>query len=331
MKYLQTKRKSKWYSLYDKIYEFKNIRRAWIQVKANQGAPGIDGVTIEQYEQNLEENLNSLRECLRKGIYTFKPVKRVDIPKDGSKKKKRTLGIATVEDRIVQQAIAQIVYPIFEDLFDRCYGYIENRGAHDAISEVLQRIKQGFQFATIADIKGFFDNIDREKMIELLTERIADGRFLRLIRSSLRVGTWFKGTVTDTGKGLVQGSPLSPVLANIYLVMLDRAMTIGDRIMIRYADDFLVLTRTKEGALRALKIAKKILNHLKLEVNEDKSGIKALTEGWNFLGFTIDIKGLRISDKAIKKFKRMIRGVTRRHFDIKVDLIIGKLSCIIRG
>ena len=253
----------KWYALIDKVFAPKTLALAWAKVRANKGAAGVDGQSIGRFAAKQDEYLAELSAALRDGSYRPQAIKRVDIPKgDG---KTRPLGIPTVKDRIVQQAVRLVIEPIFEHGFaDGSYGFRSGRGCHDALREVDALIKQGFTHVVDADLQAYFDTIPHEALMARVEEKVSDGRVLDLIRG------WLKA---DILKGLerwtpVQGSPrhadacgarravISPLLANIYLDPLDKAMAERGYRMVRYADDFVILCRTREEADAALDLVR---------------------------------------------------------------------------
>ena len=321
-------KKRKWYTLIDKVYDKRNLRKAWVKVKENGGSPGVDGTTIEKFEENLEENLQNLRNELAAKTYVSQSLRRVAIPKPNGKQ--RILGIPTVRDRVVHQAIAQIIYPIFHPWFERCYGYVEGRSAADAIWFIRMLIEQGYVYAVEADIKGCFDNIEHRKLLRTLNVEIADGSLLRLIQAILRSGAMNCDVFLEELIGTPQGSPLSPLLANIYLVALDKGFD-KRKVIVRYADDFVILTRTKEEAEEALKQAEEILGGVKLSLNLEKTRISHISEGWEFLSFRIKKRYAVPTWKSIKKFKAEVRSLTMRHATWKTDEMIRQLNRYVVG
>jgi RNA-directed DNA polymerase len=220
----QPERKRKWYSRIDKVYALPNLREAWQRVAQNGGAPGRDGQTIEQFREQAEERLTRLAADLRAKTYRPQPVRRVFIPKGSQGGGKRPLGIPTVRDRIVQQALRQVLEPIFEAKFSpRSHGFRPERGCATALGVVDQAVRHGYQWAVDADLEAFFDTVDHEKLLAALNEAIADGSVLRLIRQILPAGVYWPTTaqVEPTELGTPQGGPLSPLLANVYLHAFD--------------------------------------------------------------------------------------------------------------
>ena len=235
------RKRKKYHSLIDKVWNWRNLNDAWEKVKQNRGAGGIDEVSIEEFERNLEQNLNEIQRLLRQDRYKPKPVKRVYIPKpDG---KQRPLSIPTIRDRVVQQALKNVIEPIFEaEFLDSSFGYRAGKSAKQAIERIEEIRNEGHEWVADADIKAFFDTVNHEKLIDAVAERISDGRILRLIRAFL------KADIAEQGKGLAenvigtpQGGVISPLLANIYLHYFDVRMAELGYEVVRYADDFLVL------------------------------------------------------------------------------------------
>jgi len=310
--------KRKWYSLYDKVFALKGLCEAWERVRRNGGVAGCDGQTVEQFEERLEENLQALHEQLRQKRYRPRPVKRVEIPKVGGGQ--RRLGIPSVRDRVVQQALLQVLTPIFEAKFSpRSHGFRPGRGCNTALEVVDQAIRHGYEWVVDADICQFFDEVDHELLLTLLNEEISDGSVLRLVRAFLESGTLMDGGEWETAtEGTPQGGPLSPLLANIYLHPLDRAMQGAGFGLVRYADDFVIFARSRERAEEALALVRRALEGLKLRLHPEKTRVTAIDEGFDFLGYHYfrDRQGRvqkDVSRKSRQKFRERIRKLTRRH------------------
>lgn len=318
----ETERKRKWYSLFDKVYALPNLQRAWAQVAANRGAPGIDGVTITQFRENAEERLAQLSQDLRQKSYRPQPVRRVFIPKGGKGGGQRPLGIPTVRDRIVQQALRQVLEPICEPTFSpRSHGFRPGRGCETALEVVDQAVRHGYTWVVDADLEAFFDTVDHEKLIDAVAEEIADGSVLRLIRQILRSGVWMPNAaeVEPTELGTPQGGPLSPLLANLYLHRFDEAMVQAGYGLIRYADDFVIFARSEHEAVAALSLARQILeDELGLRLHPEKTRVVTVAAGFAFLGFHYlrDAKtgALRkeVRAKSVRRFREAIRQRTPR-------------------
>lgn len=282
----------KFHAVYDKIYRPDILKTAWLKVKANKGSAGIDKVTIEQIVNDIGERnfLNELYKKLKDGSYKPSPVRRVWIPKANSDKK-RPLGIPTVEDRVVQQAAKSVLEPIFETTFrDSSYGFRPKRNAHQAMKTIRKASKKAYWVVDV-DIKGYFDNINHRKLMVLVEEKISDRRMLKLIESWLKCGVLEDGSVKTSELGSPQGGVISPLLANIYLNFLDRIWEKRHQdlgVLVRYADDMVVMCRKKQDALEALKVLNGIFHVLEIEMNREKSRLVNIwddSDGFDFLGF----------------------------------------------
>lgn len=322
------------HSLIDKVYKSLNLYIAWEKVKANKGAGGMDRVSTENFEQKLDLNLREIQRLLYEDRYIPQPLKRVWIPKpDGDK---RPLGIPTIRDRVVQQALLNRLGKIFEPKFLECsFGFRPNRSTHQAIQKIEKYLKDGCGWIVEVDIEKCFDTIDRNILMELIYEEISDGRVLRLIRSFLEAGVMEEMNVKYAVIGTPQGGVISPLLANIYLHPFDEIMTKEGFRIIRYADDIVVLCRTRQEADMALrKIEGIIEGKLRLKLNPSKTRVVHKTWGFEFLGFKFgcgysDYKIPR--DKAIRAFKDKIRRITRRHQPKSMSTVIIELNPVVRG
>jgi RNA-directed DNA polymerase len=311
-------KRRKWYSLYDKVLAPKNLRRAWEKVKANGGAAGCDGQTIAQFGADAEAHLQRLYEALREKRYRPRPVKRVEIPKSGGGV--RRLGIPCVGDRVVQQAVLQVLGPIFDPLFSECsHGFRPGRGCQSALEAVEAALRAGQEWVVDADIVQFFDTVDHELVLDRLNDEIADGSVLRLIRAFLRSGVLVeRGEVEPTELGTPQGGPLSPLLANLYLHPLDQALEEAGFNLVRYADDFVIFTKTRQRAEQALELVQTTLERLKLHLHPEKTRIATLDQGFDFLGYRYFRDGQgrlqkSVSGKSRRRFRDAIRKRTKRH------------------
>jgi RNA-directed DNA polymerase len=278
----------KWYSLIDKVYRMSNLWEAYRQVKANKGAPGIDSVTVEVFGEHLEEELTKLHHELKTGTYEPKPVRRVEIPKpDGSK---RPLGIPTVRDRVVQQALLNVLQPIFEPNFHpSSYGYRPGRSCQQAVAKAERFMnKYGLKHVVDMDLSKCFDRLDHELMITAVNRKVSDGSVLKLIKKFLKAGVMEDGAYKATEIGSPQGGVISPLLANIYLDYFDQEMMKLKIRIVRYADDILIFAKTPKKAQRYLQIATRILEReLKLVINKDKTHTTSVYKGVPYLGFVI--------------------------------------------
>jgi RNA-directed DNA polymerase len=322
----------KWYSLIDKVYAKKNLYRAYRSVKANKGAPGIDRVTVEAYGSRLEEELDKLHHELKTGTYEPQPVLRVEIPKpDGGK---RPLGIPTVRDRVVQQALRNILEPIFEpDFHPSSYGYRPNRSCQQAVAKAERFMnKYGLRHVVDMDISKCFDRLDHELILESVNRKVSDGSILRLIKKFLKAGVMKDGAYEETDIGSPQGGVISPLLANIYLDYFDQKMKAKGIRIVRYADDILIFAKSQHKARKYMQTATNILeDELKLTVNKEKTHITTVEEGVAFLGFVIRPGGVSIHPKRIKAFKDKIRKMTPRNHGMNVEEMARKLNPVIRG
>ena len=336
--------KHKAYSLYGDLLDYNNLVKAWSKVKRNKGAGGVDKMTIDMFDSQLDLHLGTLLRRLKDKSYQPQPVRRVPIEKEGSDKL-RNLGIPTILDRVVQQALKDLIEPIFDPEFsDHSYGYRPGRSAHDALNEVKVLCEQ-YDWIVNTDIKGFFDNVDHEILLDLVNERISDGSILKLIRKFLESGVYFDGKVHETEKGTPQGGVISPFLANVYLNHLDRRLEEAGIVFVRYADDFLVFCRSMEDAEVYLSFVRTILHdELRLELSLEKTKLCCIKRDWDdvgippsyyrpfeFLGFRIHKWWMIPTEKAIKRFRDKIRALTIRHFRYETESWIQKLNAVVRG
>lgn len=327
-------KETKAHTLIKQVYYHLNLLNAWEMVKANGGSGGIDGVEIEEFAQNLEHNLRTIEEQLKTNTYQPQPVKRVWIPKPNGEK--RPLGIPTIKDRVVQQAIRIRLEPIFDPKFvESSYGYRQGRSAHQALGDVAVCIVKGNRWIVEADIKGYFDTIDHNRLMGFIAQRVSDGRILRLIEKFLQAGVMDDFHFRKTTTGTPQGGTLSPLLANIYLDYYDKKMRARGFRVIRYADDWVIPCRSKQQAQRALEITREIIRQdLGLQLNSEKTKITHIKQGFEFLGYLFK-EGYSLysfpSVKAIKAFKQKVRQITRRQRPLKLSEIIRQLNGVIRG
>ena len=301
-----------------KILDKDNLNRAYKRVKANKGAPGVDGMTTRDARAWLKEHQSELIEKIRRGHYTPSPVRRKEIPKpDGGIRK---LGIPTVIDRTIQQAMAQQIMPIYEPLFsDGSFGYRLGRSAKDAIRKIKEYVEQGYTRAVVLDLSNYFDTIGHVKLLNLLRQNVKDERVIQLIKRYLKSGVMENGVVTPTEEGSPQGGSLSPLLANIYLNEFDQEFSKRGVPCIRYADDIVLLGKSERASLRLLESSVKYLEEtLKLKVNRGKSRAVSVfaTRNFKYLGFCFG-KGkkgvfIRVHQKSKKKFKDELRRLTSR-------------------
>ena len=295
-----------------------NLNRAYKRVKANKGKHGVDGMTIEEALPYLREHQKELTDRILRGKYTPSPVRRVEVPKpEGGMRK---LGIPTVIDRIIQQAIAQQLMPIYEPLFiETSYGYRPNKSAKDAILKVKEYAEQGYTYAVTLDLSKYFDTLNHELLINLLRRNVKDERVIQLIKRYLKSGVMENGVVMDTEEGSPQGGNLSPLLANIYLNEFDQEFTKRGIPCIRYADDIVLLAKSKRASERLLENSTKYLERkLKLTVNRDKSRTVSVfaIRNFKYLGFALGRNGsgiyVRVHPKSWKKFKSKLKTLSSR-------------------
>lgn len=322
----------KWFSLMDKIYAERTLQIAWQRVRSNQGAAGIDRISIERFEGQAEQYLQELLQQLKTGTYQPQAVKRVNIPKASGGT--RPLGIPTVKDRVVQMAIKLVIEPIFEQTFrNSSHGFRPERGCKDALREVDAWLKGGYTWVVDADIKGYFDNISHELMMSKVEQRVADKRLLSLLEAYLKQDIMADGESWTATQGTPQGAVLSPLLANIYLNELDHL--IGEKYrMVRYADDFVILTASEADAENALAEVRGWMASHQLELHPEKTRIVNETDdpnGFDFLGYTFK-KGMRlVRKKSLMAMRDKIRLHTRRSQGVGITTVIDRLNPILRG
>lgn len=325
-------------NLFEHILDRNNLNKAYKRVRRNKGAPGIDGMTIDEALPWLKEHRDTLLTSLIDGSYKPSPVRRVEIPKaDG--KGVRKLGIPTVIDRIIQQAIAQKLTPIWEALFSEgSYGYRPKRSARQAIKAVKRYADEGYRYAVSVDLSQYFDTLNHDKLLNLLREQITDKRVIRLIKKYLKSGVMENGVVSKTSEGSPQGGPLSPLLANIYLNEFDQEMERRRVPIIRYADDIVLLARSKRAAERLLQSSQKILEgKLKLRMNTQKSKVTSIVarKHFKFLGFCLGKNGkgiyIRVHQSALKKGKQRLKAITKRNRGRNVRVIMREVQTFIQG
>lgn len=322
-----------WFSLMDKVFAPKTLTLAWEKVQANQGAAGVDRQSVERFEFKSEIYLSELHEALSQGRYRPQAIRRVDIAKDDGQT--RPLGIPTVKDRIVQTAVKLVIEPIFEVQFlESSYGFRPGRGCKDALREVDELLKQGYVHVVDADLKGYFDSIPHDKLMQRVEASISDGRVLALIKSWLKQDI-IKGVErwTPTG-GTPQGAVISPLLANLYLHPLDlRMMALGYR-MVRYADDFVILCESREEAETALEVVRSWVETNGLTLHPGKTHVgdsRQVGEGFDFLGYRFESGRRWVRKKSLKRFKDVIRRKTGRSRGQSMERTIAELNPILRG
>jgi RNA-directed DNA polymerase len=326
-----------WFSLIDKVFAERNLRAAAAKVAANQGAPGIDHVTVEGFQSDLDTNVAKLTEALRGGSYEPQAIRRVYIPKPGSNEQ-RPLGIPTVRDRVVQAAVRHVLEPIFEKEFaEHSYGFRPGRGCKDALRRVDALLKQGHHYVVDADLKSYFDPIPHDRLLNRLRERIADQRLLGLIETFLKANIMDGLKEWEPEAGAPQGAVLSPLLSNIYLNPLDHHMAAQGFQMIRYADDFVILCRSQAEAEQAWTLVRQWCEAEGLTLHPTKTKIVDVrTEGFDFLGYHFQTtqRGTLTRwprKKSLQKLKDTIRAKTHRANGHSLTEIIVNVNRTLRG
>jgi group II intron reverse transcriptase/maturase len=339
-------KEAKFYSLYDKLYREDVLWEAWRQVKANQGAPGVDGKSIEAIvsAQRETEMIQSLQKQLRAKFYHFQPVRRVEIPKP--KGGVRPLGIATVEDRVVQTAMKLVLEPIFEaDFHNCCYGYRPKRDAKMASIAIRTDLYNRAWGVVEIDFRSYFMTIPHDKLLTLIRERVVDSSMLRIIKQSLKVGVDYQGKVEPTTVGVPQGSPISPLYSNIYLNLLDRVWhsrgypeKLGATLH-RYADDAILVCR--QNAAQVLQAFESIVQRMGLTLNKEKTRITKLTQGFDFIGFFFVKRrspktgkyGIYIfpSITSQRNIRQQIKSFTKRRAPIPPDEFVRQVNQAVLG
>ena len=317
--------------LYEEVCRKRTLRRAFKKVKANQGAPGPDGETLEQFERGLEGGLEKLREELTGWTYQPGPVRRVVIEKPGGGE--RLLGVANVRDRIVQQAMVMVMGPLFEPGFsDHSYGYRPGRSQRDAIARATGHVGAGKEWVVDLDLERFFDTVNHDRVIHLLRNKVKDRRMIRLVGLTLRSGIWIDGKVEKSRVGLSQGSPLSPLLSNIVLDELDEELEKRGLDFVRYADDCNVFVRSEKAAERVLaKLTRFIEEKLKLKVNRTKSKT-GLSSTVKFLGMTVLAGGMvAISAGSMTRAKAEVKERLPRSAKAPLEVQIENVNRWYRG
>ena len=323
----------RWFSLIDKISAARTLAVAWAKVRANRGASGVDGQSVERFAARQEEYLAELSQALREGTYQPQAVRRVEIPKDDGRT--RPLGIPTVKDRIVQTAIKLAIEPIFEAMFlASSFGFRPGRGCKDALREVDRLLGEGHVFVVDADLRSYFDSIPHERLMERVETRISDGRLLGLLRSYLAQDI-FDGmeSWTPTG-GTPQGAVISPLLGNLYLHGLDVHLEEKGHRLVRYADDFVVLCRSRDEAEAALATVREWVQANGLTLHPDKTHIgdcRVPGQGFEFLGYRFEAGRRWVRKKSLDRLKDKVRDKTRRTRGDSLARVIDDLNPALKG
>ena len=320
--------------LLEDVLERDNMLKAMYRVIRNKGSHGIDGMKTDELREHVKRTWTTVKSKLLEGKYNPSPVRRIEIPKpDGGI---RLLGIPTVQDRMIQQAIAQVLSEIYEPTFsESSFGFRPNRGAKNAIKQSETYINQGYRWVVDMDLEKFFDKVNHDILMGKLEKKIKDRRLLKLIRKYLESGVLVNGIKVSSEEGTPQGGPLSPLLANIMLDGIDKELEKRGHKFCRYADDCNIYVKSKKAGIRVMdSVTKLIENNLKLKVNKNKSAVDLVTNR-KFLGFSFYYrKGkfkIRIHDKSIKRFRDKIRDITNRNRGISIDERILRLNDSIRG
>ena len=318
--------------LMEKVCERENLERAWQRVRGNKGAPGVDGMTIDDAKSYLREHWPDIRSQLLAGAYRPQPVKRVEIPKpDGGVRK---LGVPCVVDRLVQQALLQVLQKRWDPTFsEHSYGFRPGRSAHQAVAQAQRYVAEGYSIVVDLDLEKFFDRVNHDGLMARVAARIADKRVLKLIRAFLNAGVMEDGLVRPVDEGTPQGGPLSPLLSNLVLDDLDKELARRGLRFCRYADDCNIYVRSRRAGERVMASVSKFLTlRLKLKVNETKSAV-ARPEERKFLGFSISNDGSerRIAPKALDKFKARIRDMTCRTRGKSLPQVVDELKPYLIG
>jgi RNA-directed DNA polymerase len=339
------------HSLVDKVYKRKNLEMAWERVWSNRGSGGVDGQSLEAFAAQLDLQLDRLHRELKEDVYQPQPVRQVEIPKVGKPGEFRKLGIPTIYDRVCQQALLNRLEPIFEPVFDEAnFGYRRGRSTKGAMRKVWKEIHSGREWIVDADLKDFFGSVSHEKLLTLVSQRIADGRVLRLIQAMLKAGSYGKGRLFPTERGTPQGGVVSPLLSNILLTPFDQEMRRKGYQLTRYADDWVITCASAAEARAAIADALRILEQLGVQLHPQKTRIVHVQQGFEFLGYKIK-RGRRPKptprkpdrntpagrlyayprEKSIRRFMDQVRTLTRRRVPLTTKELIDEMNPVIRG
>jgi RNA-directed DNA polymerase len=340
------------HSLIDKVYKRKNLEMAWEKVKANRGSGGIDGQNLETFEAQLDQQLDRLYRELKEGTYQPLPVRQHPIPKRDKPGEHRMLGIPAIYDRVCQQALLNRLEPVFEPLFDDAsFGYRRGRSAKDALRKVWKEIEGGSEWIVDADLRDFFGSVDHGKLLSLLTQQVADGRVLRLIKAVLKAGSYGRGQFFPSERGTPQGGVASPLLSNILLTPFDREMRLKGYQLTRFADDWVITCKSAAEARAALDAARRILKQLDVELHPQKTRIVHVRFGFEFLGYKIKSGWKKLNlpenkirsqarqgalyaypkEKSIRRFMDQVRQRTTRLKPLNTTELIAELNPLLRG
>jgi len=322
----------KWFRLFDKVFSERNLFASFQKVARKKGVAGVDHMTIGDFERRLPGAIQELSAMLKDGTYVPQPIRRVHIPKPGTNET-RPLGIPTVRDRVVQAAVVNVIEPIFErDFAEHSYGFRPGRGCKDALRRVDSLLSQGYVHVVDADLKGYFDSIPHDRLMNRLEEKIADGPTLRLIDGFLKADILDDAACWTPEAGAPQGAVLSPLLSNVYLDPLDHLMVEQGIEMVRYADDFVILCKTAEDAARALEIVKQWVADNGLTLHPMKTRIvDARTDRFDFLGYTFSGENHWPRQKSLKNLRDAIRARTRRTTGDSLQYVVASVNPVLRG
>ena len=311
------------------------MQRAWRRVKANRGTAGVDGLDIDQTARQLKTEWPRIREALLQGTYRPSPVRRVMIPKPGGGQ--RELGIPTVTDRLIQQALLQVLQPMIDPGFsEHSYGFRPGRRAHDAVLAAQSYIQSGRKVVVDVDLEKFFDRVNHDILMDRVRKRIGDDGVCRLVRAYLNAGIMDGGVVVERHEGTPQGGPLSPLLANLLLDEVDKALEARGHCFVRYADDCNVYVHSRRAGERVMQLLRRLYGRLHLRINESKSAVASVFTGRKFLGFSFWMapKGVvkrRIARKAVMAFRQRVRWLTRRSGGRSIQQVVDGLRPLLLG
>jgi RNA-directed DNA polymerase len=322
----------RWFRLFDKVFAERNLWAAFQQVARKDGAPGIDHVTVREFERQLPDSIWELSDRIKSGRFVPQAIRRVHVPKPGADRT-RPLGIPTVRDRVVQAAIVNVIEPIFErDFAEHSYGFRPGRDGKDALRRVDQLLKQGYVHVVDADLQGYFDSIPHERLMSRLEEKISDGSLLALTESFLKASVMEGATAWTPQDGVPQGAVLSPLLSNVYLNPLDHLMAQRGYEMVRYADDFVILCRSPEEAQAALEQVRQWVAENGLTLHPEKTHIvNARDEGFDFLGYHFRGAKHWPRKQSVKKLKATLRAKTKRSSGRSMSCVIADVNRTLRG
>lgn len=317
-------------NLLERVLSSENLHAAWKRVRSNHGAPGVDGLTIEEYPQWAKQHWAATRRARVQGNYIPQPVRRIEIPKPHGGV--RCLGIPSVNDRVIQQAIAQVITPLIDPTFsDNSFGFRPGRSAHGAVKQVQRYLGEGYRVAVDVDLSKFFDRVNHDLLMVRLSRHVPDKRLLKLIGRYLRAGVMIDEVLHPTSEGVPQGGPLSPILANVMLDDFDKYLEARQMRFARYADDFVICVKSTSAGHRVMQwVSRFLTTKLKLVVNAQKSRV-VKTNDLHFLGFTFRGNKIRWTEDALADFKHRIRQLTKRSWGISMHRRYRELRLYIQG